>query len=278
MINTVIISATSDIGLAYARHCKPQTTHLLGTYRDLSRHHELNGICDTSLYLDLSHGESIESFKIKFNQLALKWSRLIFCPCQPYPYQDFFKSKFSDWEESFHINSIKQLELLHFLYRSRDKDAKVLFFAGGGTNSAVEAFSAYTSAKIHLIKMVELLDHENNDMCFSILGPGWVNTKTHLNVLNHSDPNSQKYKETIKFIKKPLGATPIDEVVHSINWIFNQPKKIVGGRNFSTAYDPINMSHSDSERLTMHLEKDTNMYKLRRHGNHIFNVKRFAEL
>ena len=276
MNNVVIISATSDIGLAYAKHCKDHATHLLGTYRNCSQKETLKSICNNALHLDLSKKESVKNFKKEFDNLNLKWSRLIFCPCQPYPYENFFTSKFSDWQESFQLNSIKQLELLHFLYRFKDHNAKVLFFAGGGTNSAVEAFSAYTSAKIHLIKMVELLDYENPDMCFSILGPGWVNTKSHLNVLNHSDPNSKKYKETLKFISHPVGATPINEVLHSIDWIFSQPKKVAGGRNFSTAYDPININHTDSKNLSSYLENDSNMYKLRRKGNDIFPNKRFV--
>lgn len=277
MTNTLIISVTSDIGLAYAKHCKNNTDYLIGTYRDRSREEALKSVCDHSLHLDLSKKESIISFKRNFRSLDLKWTNLIFCPCQPFPYENFFASNFSDWENSFQLNSLKQLELLHFFYDFRDEFSKVLFFAGGGTNSAVESFSAYTSAKIHLIKMVELLDYENPDMSFSILGPGWVNTKTHLNVLNHSNCDSQKYKETMDFIANPVGATPISEVVHSINWILSQPKEVVGGRNFATAYDPINLSHPDSVSLVSHLENDTHMYKLRRQGNHIFTKKRFID-
>ena len=123
--------------------------------------------------------------------------------------------------------------------------------------------------------MIELLDYENKDMTFSILGPGWVNTKTHLLALKHSDEGSKKYKSTKSFIDSPVGATPMFEVIKSINWIFSQDKDIVGGRNFSTAYDPWGTDHPNNIDLLIQLKNNNNMYKLRRSGNDIFPKKRY---
>ena len=47
--------------------------------------------------------------------------------------------------------------------------SKVVFFSGAGSNCAVDKLSAYTSAKIHLVKMVELLDFENEDIVLQLL-------------------------------------------------------------------------------------------------------------
>lgn len=275
MTATLIISVTSDIGLAYAKYCHYKKFLVLGTFRNSAQLYNLRNVCSASFHLDLSSDESIQQFKDEFSLSNLKWSNLVFCPCQPYPYENFFASKFSDWAESFQLNSLRQLELLHYLYDYRAPLSKVLFFSGGGTNSAVNAFSAYTSAKIHLIKMVELLDSENIDMAFTILGPGWVNTKTHLNVFQHTSPLSDKYKQTSCFISNPEGATPMNDVVRSICWIFAQPKNVVGGRNFSSAYDPIDFDHRDSSKLISYLENDSSMFKLRRAGNNLFAKKRF---
>jgi short-subunit dehydrogenase len=276
MANTLIISATSDIGYAYAQSCRNNNHTVLGTCRDVSRLSELDKVCDIVLSVDLSDECSIEQFKENYIRTQFNWSRLVFCPCQPFPYKNFFTSSFHEWVQSFELNSLRQLQLLHFLYDFRSNESKVLFFAGGGTNSSVESFSAYTSAKIHLIKMVELLDCENPDITFSILGPGWVNTKTHLNVFKYASHDSKKFNETTNFIANPQGATPMINVMKSIQWIFEQPKSIVGGRNFSSAYDPIELHDPDSTKLVSYLSKDANMYKLRRYGNHYFNRKRFS--
>ena len=44
--------------------------------------------------------------------------------------------------------------------------------------------------------MVELLDYENKDITFSILGPGWVKTKNHLLALEYAEKESEKYINT----------------------------------------------------------------------------------
>ena len=57
----------------------------------------------------------------------------------------------------------------------------------------------------------------------------------------------------------------MSEVVAFIQWVINQPKKIVGGRNFSVVHDDI--SNFDF------IEKISNtpdMYKLRRFMNESF--------
>ena len=78
-----------------------------------------------------------------------------------------------------------------------------------------------------------------------------------------------------KFLDSPEGDTPIKDVVSSINWIFDQNKKIVGGRNFSTAYDPWGTGHTENSNLIEKLENEKNIYKLRRFGNDLFPNKRY---
>lgn len=270
--NLLVISATSDIGISYCKHSFSRS-NVIGTFR--THVDQVESFCNKTLYLDVGSNKSINDFIVGFSSLSIHWDRLLICPCQPDPYDDFFAANIDTWTESFNLNSLNQLRLLHSLYRFRANNSRVLFFAGGGTNGAVKSFSAYTSSKIHLIKMVELLDAENNDMIFSILGPGWVNTKNHQNVFLKSSPDSEKYKETLSFIRNPVGATPMEAVMKSIDWIFSQPKEIVGGRNFSSAYDPIDFDDECSELLTKNLASDSDMFKLRRSGNHLFPDKRF---
>ena len=275
MVNNLVISASSDIGFEFVKNKSLSEEKVIGTYRDQNAKTKIDKFCVHSIFLDLFDKESVIKFIEYISNESIYWDRILFCPCQPFPYESFFDSNFEDWQKSFYLNSIYQLELLHKLYKFRNKNAKVIFFAGGGSNSAVDKFSAYTSAKIHLTKMVELLDFENKDITFSILGPGWVNTKNHLLALKHADKNSEKYKTTKKFLDSPQGATPIEEVIRSINWIFNQEKNIVGGRNFSTAFDPWDEQDPSNKLLIEKIKENNNIFKLRRFGNDLFPNKRY---
>lgn len=276
MINkTLVISASSDIGFEFVKDRSKNGEIIIGTYRNSSSKKKLRTYCDHVVQLDLYDNNSISGFLKYLKDNNVIWDKALFCASQPFPYKSFFQGSFDEWNESFMLNSLNQLEVLYKIYDYRSEYSKVLFFAGGGSNSAVHNFSAYTSAKIHLTKMIELLDFENKDITFSILGPGWVNTKNHLLALKYSNVDSEKYKTTKRFLEMPKGDTPINDVVKSINWIFSQDKKTVGGRNFSTAYDPWDVDDPRNNELVEKLSSDFDMYKLRRYGNNIFPEKKY---
>ena len=275
MQSYIVISGSSDIGFEFIKNRSLLGENVIGTYRDKDAKDKLEEYCSHVIPLDLFSKDSTNNFIKYISNKKIFWDKILFCPCQTFPYKSFFECDFQEWNKSFKLNSTYQLELLHKLYVFRKTQSKVIFFAGGGSNSAVDKFSAYTSAKIHLTKMIELLDFENKDITFSIIGPGWVNTKNHLTALKYADKDSEKYITTKKFLESPKGATPIEEVVRSINWIFNQKKKIVGGRNFSTAFDPWGEDHPLNSDLLKNLDKDDNIYKLRRFGNDLFPNKRY---
>ena len=137
----------------------------------------------------------------------------------------------------------------------------VIFFAGGGTNNATERYSAYTISKIASIKMCELLDFEFEDTKFSILGPGWVKTKIHNATLEDKVNAGKNYFKTRELISEN-GMNSMERVIDCCDWVINQPKNIVGGRNFSVVND-----NWGSEDLTELLGKNQDLYKLRRLGN-----------
>jgi NAD(P)-dependent dehydrogenase (short-subunit alcohol dehydrogenase family) len=137
----------------------------------------------------------------------------------------------------------------------------VIFFAGGGTNSAPINFSAYTLSKIALIKAVELLDAEHQGLCFTIIGPGWVKTKIHSETLRAGKASGQAHKETSRRLE--LGEfTPMSQVIDCCDWLLNSSKDVIGGRNFSVVHDPWGNDY-----LNKTLRDNPDMYKLRRHGN-----------
>ncbi len=271
-MNIIIFGLTSDIGAYIAQKYSEQGFNIFGTYRSKDHKNQVKKLLPSSqlVFCDASSTSSIDNATADILNLCNKWDIFISCPCTPEPIKEFHNSDIDQWERSFYINSLSQLRFLRNIHNSRNinrinSNPLVLFFAGGGTNNAVNSFSAYTSAKIHLIKMIELMAFEDQETKYSIIGPGWTNTKTHLDTLKYADPASEKYKEVVSFIQNPINATPLSDIFECIRWIDEQSIATVSGRNFSVVNDK--WKGPDSHELVSELNRDSNMYKLRRHRN-----------
>lgn len=264
-----ILSITSDIGTAIAERYAAAGHRVVGTYRTNAHLEQLSKIPELQLFqCDLESKDSIADFLRAYRQAGINWDDFISCPCTPLPLGPFFQCDFDEWSASIHTNVLEQLRILHGLHahRTSGKINNVVFFAGGGTNNAVLNFSAYTSSKIMLIKMCELIDAENPDLNVFIVGPGWTKTKTHYITLEHVDKNDKKYSETVEFMNSGTG-TSMQDIHDCISWLMEKGKAISGGRNFSVVHDKWKGGRSES--LAELLAADPNMYKLRRHGNNI---------
>ena len=259
---TLIIGITSGIGSALAVHLNSMGFNVVGTARTQEASSNLPNL---SYPLDLTSYESIDHF-INLFSTNHQWNNIIFCPAVMSPIGRFDSVVFHEWLNTFNINFSNQAYLLHsILPFCSGPGSHVLFFAGGGTNSAPTHYSAYTLSKITLIKFVELLNEEIESTAFSILGPGWVKTKIHSQSLEPSLCHLSSYQETQRRLNES-DFIDMDQVISSIIWILSQDKNIVGGRNFSTAHDPF-----DSDDFLEKLSSDSNVFKLRRHGNQLFN-------
>lgn len=263
----VLISITSDIGVALAHRYAQHGYRIVGTYRSTTQLDQLSDISNIQLYpCDIMNRQEIASFIKEYAALDVPWDIFISLPCTPLPLKGFFQCDFDEWAESIHLNAIEQLRILHQLhpYRNIHSVSNVVLFAGGGVNNAVIDFSAYTVSKSMLIKMCEFLDAENKDMNIFIVGPGWTKTKAHLITLANVDQNSCKYRETIDFLNMREG-TSMDDIFNCISWLCAQGKEVASGRNFSVVND---QWHGESSSvLAEELRSDGNMYKLRRHRN-----------
>jgi NAD(P)-dependent dehydrogenase (short-subunit alcohol dehydrogenase family) len=233
----VIFSISSDIGYELAKSRLESGWKVLGTYRKYSS--QVADIISLGGELVFADFESREGLKLACEEITKKcsqWDELIVAPGTLEPIGFFERCNFESWAESININFINQLYVVHQMLASHRENAFILFFAGGGTNSAADRFSAYTVSKIALIKMTELLDSEISDIRFSILGPGWINTKIHNETLKAKELAGGSFDETVhRQMNNNFGS--IEDVVKCINWLSDQNKKHVGGRNFSVQND-----------------------------------------
>ena len=262
----IIISVSSDIGHALALRWKTKGFNVYGTYRSpSSKVEELNALGMKTVHCDLTDNTSIKDTCSFLSKACPVWDHLVICPGLQDPVGPFADCDFSEWEGSIKVNFIKQMQIIHGLLPFRSKDASkppvVLLFAGGGTNNATVNYSAYTASKIALIKMCELLDAEIPDTSFTILGPGWVKTKIHESTLKAGIKAGANYQKTIEQLAKDK-CTSMDRVLDCCDWIIDQERKVIGGRNFSVVFDQWGTGE-----LKASLLEDPNMYKLRRHGN-----------
>jgi len=187
------------------------------------------------------------------------------CPATQHPVGAFLECDFDEWEESVKVNFTSHLRIIHGLLPSRHLNSAlgpcVLFFAGGGTNSAPVNYSAYTISKIALIKMCELLDAEISDTRFVIVGPGWVRTKIHKSTLRAGIRAGTNYQRTIEKLARDE-FTSMELVLDCCDWLIDSPRELVSGRNFSVVFDKWG-----TKELEERLLQEPHMYKLRRYGN-----------
>jgi len=264
-LTALIVGVSSDIGLALANHWASSGVDVIGSYRTMSDELLLStDIFKKLFHCDFADKDSINSFVHKVTAQGIQWDVLVICPGTMNPIGPFSNCSFDEWELGISINLLSPLRILHGLLGSKRKSRRlplVIFFAGGGVNSAPINYSSYTTSKIALIKATELLDAEFEDVRFSIIGPGWVKTKIHEETLMASERSKSAADETQRRLE--LGDfNSIDRVIECVDWLLDAPKKIIGGRNFSVVHD----QWGDSS-LELSLQADPDKYKLRRFGN-----------
>ena len=262
----LIISVSSGIGTAMAHDWIRAGWTVFGTYRTASQDTEdLKKSGARLVQCDLTDATSMASACDSLRQLCPKWDVMTLCPGTMDPIGPFASTDFDAWSQSLHINFTNQLRMVHALLPTRNLHAEhgpcVLFFAGGGTNNATTHYSAYTISKVALIKMCELLDAELPDTRFTIVGPGWVDTKIHDETLRAKERAGNNFQRTQDALAQG-NFTPMEDVLTCCNWLIQQPKEIISGRNFSVAYDAWG-----TDELRDALADDPDLYKLRRHGN-----------
>ncbi len=264
----IIMSATSDIAVSVCEKWHRDGYELYGTYRKKNDNYaKLKNLGVHLFSCDMSDQDSVEKSCRPILEACGDWNVILFATGTPAPVGNFKNIDMPQWIKSVQINFVYQMFATHiFLEKINIKDEipSIIYFAGGGTNNAVLNYSAYTISKIALIKMCELLDAEIENVKFSIIGPGWVKTKVHNITLEAGESLAgENYHKTVKKLASATSEfIPMESVIKSLDWVIEQPKAVVGGRNFSTGSDCF-----DDKALLARLLENKDMYKLRRHGN-----------
>jgi len=256
--SVLIIGINSDIGGFLSKKYKADGWTVYGTYR--TNYVPKNYYADFDIYCDLVSVDSVNNCVRELQKENFAWDLIINASGTMEPIGKFFEVSISEWESSFQINFLSSARLLHGIWNLKSKLDKpsVVFFAGGGTNSSFDCYSAYCISKIALIKITELLDSEYSECNFFCIGPGFVNTKIHKETLKAKKSSGLNYYKTTQF-QKTLGTSLIDIYLH-IQWCVDNGSQ-VSGRNLSTVHD----SWRDKKgNLLEMMIKNSNFFKLRR--------------
>jgi len=261
----IIIGLSSDIGLELFKHLETIGYDIIGTFRDDKN---LKKIDEKKLfYCNLLDIKSIKTFQKNKTKFFKSWELLIFAVGDMNPLGNFLNCDIDEWCNSIQINFVNQMRILHGLLNERSKSKinkntypTVIFFAGGGTNSAPSEISAYTLSKIALIKATEILDNEIKNFNFIIIGPGWIETKIHKQMIDSKNVSNEKKRETMKRLKSKK-FNSIEALNQCVSWVIHNSNKL-SGRNISLEND-----NWGSNELLKFLNSDNNNYKLRRYGN-----------
>lgn len=265
-MRAIIISISSDIGAALGQHWIKKGWEVAGTYRTESAEVErLKAAGAEMAQADFARPDSIDTACARLGGKENEWDVLVICPASQKPVGLFEETDFDEWDFSIKLNFVNLMRCLKAFLPSRRSGQgatpTVITWAGGGTNGATTRCSAYTVSKIAQIKMMELLDAELPDVKLTNLGPGWVRTKIHGEVLEAGSRAGENLSRTRDHIESGEW-TPMESVLWCCDWVVAQPKEIVSGRNFSIAHDSWGESQLEDQ-----LKNDSNMYKLRRSGN-----------
>ena len=264
MSRAIVIGVNSGIGDAIARAFSDREWSVVGTVRTTQEAGAPYLSCVIN-DCNLRDGGSVDAALSKISDHSGLWEALIVAPATMEPIGYFGDVDPDDWAESFNVNFVNQIRIVRGLLPSARTGGElqpiVIFFAGGGSNSAPVGFSAYTCAKVALTKMTEILDAEYPNIRFCIVGPGWVNTKIHEQSLSNPRTPIDIKQETERRLSSNDFVSMAD-VIDTVFWALSAPKDVVGGRNISVAHDPIHeVVFSEG------LIADGDLLKLRRSGN-----------
>lgn len=250
MKNIFIISANSDIAADIIKYYKNKNWNIYGTYRNDKSHFlkSLNKKNFIKINLDKD-----KLNRIKLDNFIKKIPKIDIFTCLSQtqkPFGKFYNNNFMQWENSFYVNFLNPIKILHKIYRKMSYNSSVIFFTGGGPNKATENFSSYALSKFLFIKFAELLDKEDKKVNFACINPGWVKTKAHDIFLKQRKlKNTKDYKKLLKKIKSNSFVDP-KLTSEFFGWFYEKKNKKYSGKYYVVDFDKFNDTKFKNKILT----------------------------
>lgn len=261
----IIVGVSSGLGGTLTSYLAKKRLRIAGTFRRHGHIKEVEQFLTSKTHLDLSQSTvSVDDVISRNAENFEGWRYLVLLPATMLPLGKFMKVDSDQWDAAFDLNFLKTASVIKSLIPLKGNGpASVVTLAGGGVNSAPTGTSAYTVSKIALIKLMEMLNEEIQDVAFTSVGPGWVKTRIHNEIFQALPENDPAYLETRRRLQQDDFNDPV-QFCEFVWWVFNQSKEVVGGRNFSSQHD-LSKVRAMQEKFSK--SNFFNFFKLRRFGN-----------
>ena len=198
--------------------------------------------CDLSNYKEIV--TIIKKLKLKYRKIDI----LIFVSAIHGKIASFDKIEINEFRKVFQINFFSFLEIIKLLLNNLKKstNASIIVFSGGGVTFKRPLFSAYSTSKIALIKLIEIISSELKKYKINInaISPGVMNSK----LFRQSQKIEKKTK--IKFVDK-------SKILNLINFLVKKNNKIITGKLLSAQWD-------DLSAIKRNIYENKNIYTLQR--------------
>lgn len=234
MRQALIIGYDSELGQTIGKHLEGHDWLVKGTTRRQNR------VSREITFLDLSDQNSVLA---GVNSLLLNvadWDLLVLSVGQLSPIGKIDEVEYESWKSAFYVNFLNQFLLIRCIIKQSDflppRFRHILTFAGSGTNSAPMNFSAYTLAKVSMIKAVELLAAEYPKYIFLSLGTGWMKSPIHQQTLQAGESIGATFWETQRRLRENDFGEP-SLLTEFVDWFVNCNNPLVSGRNIALQGD-----------------------------------------
>ena len=257
MKKIMITGINSGIGLALAMELLSAGRYqLYGTYRKPNEMvTKLEKLKVIMFRVDFSCPESIDTWLTEITPAS--FDCFYFIHGSLTPIGKLGDIKMSDWHTANFVNFQSIVQVLNHCLAELQSGCRVITLAGGGVNGAPKCFSAYTSAKVSLVKLAELCAAEYPELLFFNIGPGWVDTPIHQQTLIAKATAGDAYQVTLDRYDSG-DFIDMNDVISALIFFLDEATYEFSGRNYSVASDNFDIT------IRSKLNGDENLFKLRR--------------
>jgi short-subunit dehydrogenase len=216
------------------------------------------GLSRSSEYkCDVTNYEEVEGWSRYFLDADIAIDALITCAGTQGEIGKLSKTDPEAWAETIAINLNGTYNAIRAFYPIMDKArrAKIVCLAGGGSANGRAYFSAYAAAKTGVVRLVESMALEEQDLDINAVAPGAIKTAIIDGPLKAGPEviGEAEYKKALK--QSQQGDDP-EYVLSLIEWLVSEKSDGVSGRLISAIWD----DWRNVDKTTLSEEK----FKLRR--------------
>lgn len=254
----VILGISSGIGKSLALQFYKKGFEVIGTYNSKKN---LNKVEYQNYNLININALNLKKKGLsELKKKSRRWDILISCFGIIEPVGKIFDLDIKKIKKNFEINFFSNLEILKIILETRNKKSNIFLFSGSGSNGPAAGLSSYTLSKLLLIKLSELISDEYKDINCVTIGPGYIDTKIHQQLIKNKKKAKKAYKKYLSLKQYNDKSDPFKNIYDLILKCIKYPK-LTRGRNFSSKYDKWKNNFSQ---LKKNIILDDNYFKLRR--------------